>query len=182
MPVKSILWPFKFRTKVPRVRRWRWTPLSASIIFTIVQNGFFALRTISIYFVLKKFNPISAIRAFNIENCIKTPVLCIISSAFSHSLHPIWQIFCFDQDPALNQEGFLFGDCQFISVHTNIKIVLSSAPPWDIIRISQRNSTCLHYMYIAAIFNDLIQRRKRQHKSWLSSYTFRRFSSAGMPG
>lgn len=84
MAVKSILWPFKFRTKVPCMRRWRWTPLTASKVFTIVQDGFFALRTISIYFVLKKFNNISATRAFNIENCIKTPFLCIISSAFSH--------------------------------------------------------------------------------------------------
>ena len=95
MSVKSIFWPFKFRTKISCVRGWRWTPLTASIVFTVVQNGLFALRTISCYFVRKKFNQVPAIWAFDIENCIKTPVLCIISCAFSHwyTLYTQFQVY-----------------------------------------------------------------------------------------
>jgi hypothetical protein len=44
----------------------------------------FALRAVSLYFVFEEFNRISAMGAFDIENCIKAPVLSIISGAFSH--------------------------------------------------------------------------------------------------
>ena len=105
MSVESILWPLKFGTIIPRMRRWRWTPLTASIVFMIVKNGFFTLRTISIYFVLKKFNQISAIKAFNIESCIKTPVLSIFSLIYLYHILLV-----------SGQVNPIFDSCQIISV------------------------------------------------------------------
>jgi len=63
----------------------RWTPLPATIVFTIINNWFFAFGTVSCYLILKEFNQISTIRAFYIKNCIKSPLLGIISCTFPHT-------------------------------------------------------------------------------------------------
>ncbi len=92
MPLKSIFWLFKFGTKIS-IMRWRWrAPLPAAIIFTIIENGFFTLRAISCYFILKEFDKISAILTFYIENCVYTPFLRIISCTFSHIFNSIIQV------------------------------------------------------------------------------------------
>ena len=84
MPVESVLWALELGAIISRMSRWRRAPLSAAVVFAVVDNGCFALRTISFYLVFEKLNRICAMRAFDIENRIKAPVLCIISGAFSH--------------------------------------------------------------------------------------------------
>ena len=63
-------------------RRWS---LPTSIIFPVIVNSLFAMRTVSCDFIFKEFNQFSAIFTFHIKNCISLPFLSIISSTFSQN-------------------------------------------------------------------------------------------------
>jgi hypothetical protein len=52
----------------------------------VINNGFFALRAPSAYFILEKFHQIAAHSAFYIEDGLVSPIMGIIAGAFSHML------------------------------------------------------------------------------------------------
>ena len=87
--IKSIFGLSEFGAQISPVWRWRWTPLSTPIIFSMVVYRSPAMRTVSCNVIFEKFNHISAILTCYIENCVWAPFLCVISSTFSHIFHLI---------------------------------------------------------------------------------------------
>ena len=59
--------------------------MAAAVIFSVVVDGLFAMGAIPGDFVFEEFHPFSAFFAPDIENCISSPFLGVISRAFSQS-------------------------------------------------------------------------------------------------
>ena len=59
--------------------------MAAAVIFSVIVDGLFAMGAIPGDFVFEEFHPFSAFFAPDIENCISSPFLGVISRAFSQS-------------------------------------------------------------------------------------------------
>ena len=94
MAVEPVFGPFEFRAEISYMGRWRRTPLSASVVFTVIKNRFSTFRTVPAYFIFKELHQVSAGAAWNFKNRIKSPFPSVISCAFSHLLIlPAWQTY-----------------------------------------------------------------------------------------
>jgi len=120
------------------------------------------MRTVSGYFILKKFNRIPTILAFYIENRIKTPLLVVISATFPHNLNSegIRWFLCPDFSRILL--GFLFPNAFWSFFSNPIALKPSSSDRRDISSVLDSLKACMQSFQRATPFFVSISRVMRR--------------------